>query len=88
MPRMGKPAVSLAASMWNRQGGRCAICRRPTTKLQVDHDHDCCPPKRACVRCLRGMLCGLCNAGLGMFGDDPARLRAAARYLEGGWAAV
>lgn len=31
---------------------------------------------------VRGLLCFPCNAGLRKFSDDPARLRAAAKYLE------
>lgn len=61
------------------QGGRCAICRSDQwpgkgNRPHTDHDH-------ADGR-FRGILCGNCNHGLGMFGDDPARLRVAAEYLE------
>ena len=75
--------------MFIEQGGRCAICgeegdpdkrHRP---LAIDHDHDCCPTnKGACGDCVRGLLCGNCNNGLGRFGDDPALLRRAIEYLE------
>ena len=69
------------------QGGGCAICRRdPETaarKFHVDHDHDCCPGGSSCGKCVRGILCGSCNAGIGLLGDDPARVRAAAVYLSG-----
>ncbi len=59
------------------QDNRCAICGTtewPGKGPHVDHDHG--------SGAVRGILCGNCNNGLGMFGEDPARLRAAAEYLE------
>jgi Recombination endonuclease VII len=63
------------------QGGLCAICRRPETakrhaarRLAVDHDH--------ATGDVRGLLCSACNHGIGLFADDPARLRSAATYIE------
>lgn len=54
------------------QGGVCALCTRPATCC--DHDHD--------TGAIRGALCNSCNVGLGAFRDDPDRLRRAAEYLE------
>lgn len=59
------------------QEGRCAICRgeMPLEQpLHIDHDH--------VTEAVRGLLCPLCNTGLGSFGDSPQRLRDAADYLE------
>lgn len=52
-------------------GGVCCICRQgtpgagPMRGLSVDHDHACCPGSRSCGKCVRGILCGSCNALLG-----------------------
>lgn len=65
--------------IWRRRGiddrktHPCAICGRSGVRLVMDHDHG--TGKR------RGFLCNECNAGLGFFEDDRARLRAAIRYL-------
>jgi hypothetical protein len=59
----------------------CALCVA-TERLDIDHDHACCPGDRSCGKCVRGFLCRSHNVGLGMFGDDPAQLRAAADYIE------
>jgi hypothetical protein len=56
------------------QGGLCALCGQRMKVIQVDHCHR--------TGEVRGLLCSMCNTGLGKFGDDPARLRAAADYLE------
>jgi len=64
-----------------KQGGVCAICKKPeslaikgqTVALAVDHDH--------ATGKARGLLCKLCNTGLGVFQDDPNLLAKAADYL-------
>jgi hypothetical protein len=66
-------------AMLTKQGDRCAICRADDwpgkgRRPHTDHDH--------LTGRFRGILCGRCNNGLGMFGEDAARLRAAADYLE------
>jgi Recombination endonuclease VII. len=50
--------------------------------LCVDHDHSCCPGSTSCGKCVRGFLCTHCNKGIGHFSDEPARVRAAADYLD------
>lgn len=61
------------------QHGCCAICgvTEPGGKAKVWHVDHCHSSNE-----VRGLLCGHCNRGLGQFADDPARLRAAAAYLE------
>lgn len=70
--------------MLARQGGVCAICEGEETRtmkgtilaLCVDHDHE--------TGQIRGLLCHYCNMLLGFAQDDPERLAAAVRYLQGG----
>ena len=68
------------------QHGVCAICIRPPkegTFLKVDHDHQCCPGEKSCGKCIRGLLCSNCNAGLGFFKDSYINLNMAIDYLSG-----
>lgn len=66
------------SAMFNRQNGRCVVCRLPESDLKrnllvVDHDHE--------TGTVRGLLCASCNTGLGNFKDSPGRLKDAAEYL-------
>ncbi len=61
------------------QGGRCAICGtdrsgQKSKYLHVDHCHK--------TKKVRGLLCDLCNRGLGYFRDESGLLLAAAKYLK------
>jgi ribosomal protein L35 len=73
------------AAMLDAQDGRCYLCGSELTAghgTHIDHDHSCCPPKRSCALCRRGLACHGCNVALGLTGDDPARLRQMADALE------
>lgn len=50
--------------------------------LVVDHDHWCCPGQFSCGRCVRGLICNLCNTAAGMLRNDPDVALSMAKYLE------
>ena len=58
--------------MLANQQGRCAICNK-YRKLFVDHDH--------ATGVVRALLCMQCNSAIGLFGEDPNVIMAAAAYL-------
>lgn len=67
------------------QGRACAICGTTTSgqrNFHIDHDRSCCAGARSCGTCVRGILCNLCNLGLGCFTDSPKKLAAAVAYLD------
>ena len=71
-------------AMFIAQGGRCATCstqRAGQVRWGIDHDHSCCPKRRSCGQCVRGLLCSPCNMALGHFRDDPETIDAAITYL-------
>ena len=67
------------------QNNSCSICKKPfkeTSKICVDHDHNCCNKSGySCGKCVRGLLCFRCNCALGSFNDDTEILKRAIRYL-------
>lgn len=66
--------------MYAKYNGMCWSCQeRPATA--VDHNHQCCPGTTSCGKCVRGLLCHGCNAGIGLIGDTLDRLERATKYL-------
>lgn len=71
--------------MLDAQGGRCASCPQilePGHGTHIDHDRKCCPGKKSCGKCVRGILCGTCNVALGMVNDSVSKLKCLIAYLE------
>jgi hypothetical protein len=67
------------------QDGRCGICKRTLPdKVDIDHDHRCCPGVGSCGECVRGVLCPQCSKALGLLGDSIETLLNAIRYLQDG----
>lgn len=60
--------------LFQSQNGQCAICFTDLDKYtHIDHSHE--------TSEVRGLLCQLCNRGLGHFKDDVERLSNAINYL-------
>jgi hypothetical protein len=60
--------------MWKSQDGRCAICDEPLIHPHLDHNHE--------TNEVRQLLCGNCNAGLGMFKESVERMLRAIGYIQ------
>lgn len=70
--------------LMRRQNGCCAICKRAdgdernnnngSKRLSVDHDHK--------TGAIRGLLCTMCNQGIGALQDSTTLLKLAIEYLE------
>lgn len=64
--------VAEFAALLAKQEGCCALCgvvMEPggsgSRRLCIDHDQFCCPGKRSCGQCVRGLLCHNCNIMVG-----------------------
>lgn len=83
-----KSKFGLSLAQWDmlliEQAGRCYLCQDPLSPdhVHIDHEHACCPGKKSCGRCIRGLACRWCNQGVGQFRDDPERMRRAANALQ------
>lgn len=62
-------------NLTKNQNNKCKICQEEITKknIAVDHCHE--------TGKIRGVLCKLCNTGLGAFADDICLVQRAASYL-------
>lgn len=58
----------------------CAICGS-LDDLCVDHDHSCCPGRKSCGKCVRGILCSRHNKAEG-FLSSADEAYALAEYMK------
>jgi hypothetical protein len=72
-------------STYKQQGGCCACCGEEISLVRgrknirrIDHDHT---KQKGDPGFFRGLLCNHCNTGLGLFGDNPAKLQLGIDYL-------
>lgn len=77
LARYGLTIASYEALV-KEQNGLCMICRKVPTmgrgkRLYVDHCHK--------TGRVRGLLCNRCNSAIGLFDEDPARMRWASNYI-------
>lgn len=73
------------------QSDRCAACKEPLRfderhAVHIDHDHRCCPSVKApgklsCGKCVRALLCNVCNAGIVWMERYPQRVHMWMDYL-------
>ena len=68
-------------NMYKKQNGKCLICGCELKEggwgdksVAIDHNHK--------TGTVRGLLCNVCNRGIGMFNDDTKLLMSAIKYLE------
>jgi hypothetical protein len=74
-------------ALLEKQGGKCAICGTDKPGhgnrfFSIDHDHNCCPDRKACKLCVRGLLCSPCNIAIGGLQDSEDVVLKAYEYLK------
>lgn len=73
--------------MLKKSNNGCYICGKTKKEnnnkyLSIDHDHSCCPEKKSCGSCIRGILCDICNRAVGLLKDNPDNAIAVAMYIK------
>lgn len=85
LKRMYKLTIDGFAKLLASQNGVCAMCGLPPEDgkvFTVDHDHRCCPGKKSCGTCIRGLLHQHCNAALGNLRDSLELATKACEYIK------
>ncbi len=72
--RQYKITASEFDSRFVAQQGKCAICARVGLELCIDHEHE--------SGKVRGLLCRMCNLGIGNLQDSVDNLQQAIKYLQ------
>ena len=73
--RKNKYGIADVSVLLEEQDYRCAICLVSIElDAHVDHNHD--------TKAVRGLLCGQCNRGIGMFRENIEALERASAYLK------
>ena len=90
----GRFNLSMDQYAWlqSTQNSLCFLCNQPETRvhqsgtvnhLSIDHDHRCCSEAgKSCGKCIRHLLCTMCNTILGYVEDKPALLPRFADYVD------
>lgn len=68
------PGTEEYEKIMNRDSTDCEICQTQRYRLVIDHDH--------ATGLMRGIICDLCNNGLGRFKDNVASIMSAIIYLQ------
>lgn len=69
-------------AMQDNQKGCCTICGESLLYSNTTDGNDMCIDHDHLTGKVRGLLCRVCNIGLGAFRDNPELLKNAALYLE------
>jgi len=79
---MGFLTQSEYDTMFEAQGGRCAICRKRSLKRKLDADHDHSILREKGIVVVRGLLCRRDNRHVGGFEYSDEALTNAIKYLQ------
>ena len=78
--------LEIFKNLLKQPGNKCPVCLcnmpwESAKHITIDHDHSCCDGPYSCGKCVRGLLCQMCNKGIGQLGENPATLQRALNYL-------
>lgn len=69
-------------SMFEKQNKSCKICKVKLVRVKTNIDESLCVDHCHKTNLVRGILCNLCNRGLGQFKDDILHMEKAIQYLK------